>query len=476
MLSLIFAISTIIFAGLFIIRTVQLKKLKEEQFNQESHKEVFSFEIENKINELDPTVFDPLTGLPNRIAFEQRFIQVMNWSKRFQMKFGILFLDINKLSVINNQLGYDIGDTLLRLFPARIQGCIRQIDTLARFAGDKFVLLLPQLSKPETAAYVAQRIQDNVIQPFKIEDRELLLNINMGIAIYPIDGTDVETLTKHAHSAMLQAREHGKNNYQFYSPEIQKLGERELKLINYFKNENIIKDIRIDYKPFLQSETNNIVFIEAVPRLIHPDLGLISDSEFTKISEKFDKSLEIIEYLLRTSFLQFKKWELQGIHPDKLLIGVPLNKIENSDFVSAITKLLNELQVEPSQLIFQINRDNGSANIETFEKSLTLLDSSGIQVAIAVLVLGHFALQKISHISISYLKIDGELIKLLMTHHDNNFVIDRIISLARDSKITVIAEGIENVGEKLRLKELGCEIMSGTLFENRISLENNIIN
>lgn len=470
MLSIIFVISTLVFAGLFVLRTMQLKKLKNELYSQESQKEAFSFELDNKIDELNPLLFDPLTGLPNRNAFEQRFTQVMNWSKRFQMKFGVLFLDIDKLSTVN-KLGYEVGDKLLRLFPARVQGCVRQIDTLARYAGDKFVLLLPQLSKPETVAYVAQRIQDNVIQPFKIDEHELLINTYMGIAIYPIDGTDVETLVKHAHNAMLQAKELGKNKYQFYSPEIQALGERELTLLNYFKNENIFKDMRIEYNPYIDVETNKVVYVEAIPKLSHPVLGLVTDAEFVRISDKCDRSWQITEYLIRTSFMQFKKWEMQGMKPDKLVISVLLKKIEKADLVPALITLLSEINIEPKQLILQINRENITANIESLENSLSLLDKSGIQVAIAVLVLGHFALQKISHISVNYLKIDAELIKLLMGHQENNFVIDRIIALASDSdsKITVIAEGVETAAEKLRLKELGCEVMSGKLFENLIS-------
>lgn len=455
-----------IFLTLFAIQTIKVNNLKKLISTTESQNETFTFELETKIDELDPKLIDTLTGLPNRTAFEERCLQIINFSQRFKMKFGIVFLDVEKMSLIN-EISYEEGNQFLKIFPSRLQKCVRQIDMVARYAGDKFIILLPQLSKPETAAYVAQRIQNNLMQPFKVNDKEILANVNMGISIYPIDGADIEILINHAHSAMLQAKE-GRDGYQFYSKNIQALGNREQTLLNYFKNENLLQDISIEYKPFYNVEKNSIIYVEATPKLVHPEFGLISDAEFAKISDKSGKHWKIIEYLIHTSFLQFKKWDMQGIKPEKLAIYVPMNKIEKTDLIPAIKKLLDEIKVEPNKLVLQFNRDNITTNIESLENSLAILDKSDILVTISILALGNFALQKNMHSSLRYLKIEEELIKSTMNRQNSKIVIDKIIALANESKITVIADGIESEDEKIHLQKLGCEVMSGHLFHNPI--------
>lgn len=463
MLSIILACLTVLFFMLYLIKLQQVKILEKKLSDQNGQDEI-SIELENQADEQDPKSIDILTGLPNYLAFEKRFEKVLNYSKRFKMKFGVVVIDIEMSKI--NKLGYDVGDKVLKIFPQRILGCVRQIDTLTRYTGDKFILLLPQISKPATIAFIAQRIQEDVMQPFKIDDHEISINLFMGITIFPIDGDSFETLINRACIAMSQAKENIKNKYQFYSAEIQAISNRESELLSYFNSDNIIKDLRIENSSFIEVNKNKVICVEAIPKLIHPEFGLISDAEFSRLLDKSGKFWQITEFLIRTSFLEFKKLEMKGESPEKLIINVPLTKIEKTDFISAIINLLNEIKINPNQLILQFDKESISINTNSLESSLSMLDKSGINVAISILALGKFSAHTTSHISLSYLKIEKELIDSLLSNKDSNSVVDRIITLANNSNIAVIAEGIETEQQKNHLKELGCGIMNGKLFDD----------
>lgn len=412
----------------------------------------------------DQIALDPLTGLPGREAFEDRLQQTIYQSKRFGKSLALIVMNINQFHHINDAEGYDIGDKLLRAVSKRLQGIIRQIDTVTRYAGDTFVFLLPQLTLPETAVYVAQRILDNMVLPFKIEDREILLSANVGVAIYPLDGNDASILLQNANKALLQAKEYGKGKYQFYRQELHALGEKELSMHACLCGPDLFNKLSIQYQPHVNVNTKEVVCAQAVSVMTLPDHGVITFTEFFKIAENCKKIVEIGEWSLQAAVTQFKKWHLEGFKPKQLAISVTLSQISSPQFIYNASQLLQKHQIEPNQVIFEIIDGNIFGDMEFLEKAFSLLNQYGIQIAFSVLTMGHFAVQKITHLPVNYLKIDSKLIQDDEHRQKNEAIIHMLVTLAEDMKIHIVAEGVNNEKQKQLLQALNCEVMQGDLF------------
>lgn len=407
---------------------------------------------------------DSLTGLPGREAFEDRLLQALNQSKRFEKSFAIVLLDIHEFHIINEAQGYEIGDKLLRDVAIRLKAVVRQIDTMTRYAGDTFIFLLPQLAMPETAAYVAQRLLDSIVQPFEIDGQQLFITASIGVAIFPSDGPDVKTLLKNANDALHQAKVHGKGRYQFYQQELHALGERELKINAFLTSNDALHKLLIYYQPHVNIKKDEVVCIQAIPFIPLSEKGLIPFSEFSKIAENCGKILEIGEWVLRNSILQFQKWHSEGFTPECLAINVTLRQIENPQFIYKVSQILQKLHMNPKQIIFEVAGDNLFSKTSSLEKAFAMLDQIGIQVAISVFALGQFALQKITKLPINYLKVDAKLIHGNNKKQDSEIIVHMIVNLAKDMRISIIADGVDNQKQKDLLEELGCEVMQGRLF------------
>jgi diguanylate cyclase (GGDEF)-like protein len=264
-----------------VYRFYKLKKefsLSQQQLYESTQKQIrTSQELAELQKVFDNNILhDTVTGLPGRHVFEDRLQQTINESKRYGFMFALLFLDIDEFKIINDVLGHEVGDVLLKEVGARLKVCIRQVDTICRYAGDEFVFILPQLAKGEAAAYVAQRLLDVISQPFIIEGNELFITSCIGICIYPADGDNAKTLVKKADATLHQAKTHGQNTYEFYHQEMQTLGRRELMLNSHLRNERVYQELAIYYQPILNIKTKTIIAMEALLRWQHGELGLIT--------------------------------------------------------------------------------------------------------------------------------------------------------------------------------------------------------
>lgn len=407
---------------------------------------------------------DSLTGLPGREAFEDRLQQTLYQSERFEKSLALIVMNINQFHHINDTEGYDVGDKLLRAISKRLQEIIRQIDTVTRYAGDTFVFLLPQLTLPETAVYVAQRILDNMVLPFKIDEREILLSANVGVAIYPLDGQDAIMLLQNANKALLQAKEQGKDKYQFYHQELHVLSQRELAIHTCVCSPGLLEQLSIQYQPHVNVNTNEVVCVQAVSVMTLPDHGRITFTEFFKIAENCKKIVEIGEWSLQTAIIQFKKWHLEGFKPKQLAVNVTLSQVNSHQFIYNAAQLLQKHQIKSSQLIFEIIDENIFADVECLEKSFSLLNHYGIQMAFSFLTMGHFAVQKIAHFPVNYLKIDSKLIQDDERRQKNEPIIRMLVILAKDMKIHIVAEGVNDEKQKQLWQALDCDVMQGKLF------------
>lgn len=420
--------------------------------------------------ELTKVMFDPLTGLISRQIFEDRLLQTINQSMRLQTSFAVMAIDVDQFKDIN-KFGYDIGDKFLIELANRLQMSIRQIDTLTRFAGDNFLILLPQLAKPETAAYVAQRIQDNLFQSFKINENEFVATASIGIVIYPIDGDNIHTLLLNAETSLHQAKSHGKNTYQFFQKDIHLLGERELSLSACIRSSDVVNRLIIQYQAYYDVNSSQPYYVQATPFLHHPDLGMITFTKFAKVAENSGKIIEIGEWLLHQAIQQFKKWDTAGFKPKHLAIDVTLRQIENPHFIYLLSDAIKQLNLETTQLVLDITDDNFPVNNVFIDRIFTKINEMGVKIAVGVIALGHFSAQKVGNIPISYLKIDRKLIHSSTVNHNHHEVLNTIIALAKEEKIMVMAEGIDDETKKMLLKELGCDVMEGKIFSHLLPAE-----
>lgn len=405
-------------------------------------------------NTSDSIRVDSLTGLPNRHVFEDRLTQAVNNGSRQKTLFAVMSLCVSNWD-----------DELLAELAARLQMSIRQVDTVSRFADGYFLFLLPHLTRPETAIYVAQRVQDNLLQSFKIENKEVTADFSMGISIYPIDGSSNEALLKNADSAMRQAQHSGKNQYQFYRPELHHLGQRELGVAQLIRGgDSLYEHLQVRYKPFFNSSTNKVVYVQSTPHIHHPKFGMMPYTEFCRIAENSGKMLQINQWLLDTSIQQFNKWRHHGFTPEYLAINSTLKQLENPDFVYKLSDFSKLLQQDAVNLVLEITDDAIPQNPDFIQKLFNTLTADNIKVAVDVVSLAQFATQKINKIPITYLKIDSGIVKKATNHQKKEDILFKIIELATEERIIVLAEGVDNNHQKIRLQSLGCELMEGQLF------------
>jgi diguanylate cyclase (GGDEF)-like protein len=407
---------------------------------------------------------DSITGLPGRHVFDDRLQQTINESRRYQFSFAVMFLDIDEFKVINDVLGYDIGDALLKEVGARLQSCIRQVDTICRYSGDEFVFILPKLAKGEAAAYVAQRFLDAISQPFVIQQNELFITASIGISVYPTDGESGKTLLKKADASLHQAKIRGQNIYQFYRQEMYAAGRRELMLNSHLRNDGVYQEFAIYYQPMLDTAAKKIISMEAILRWHHPDFGLIEPEEFLHLAENNGRILPIGDWMILHACKQFIVWKKAGFLLQTIAVKVSLRQLENPHFVHKLSQIIADTGMLASSLVLEISESVLLPKLELVEKTLNMLSRLGVRLSIDNFGIGYLALQHLRSFPVNYLKIDRSLVKDIATNKESAEIAKMIIALANSLQLILIADGVENANQKELLRQMGCYIMQGHLF------------
>ncbi len=452
--------------GFFLIKNRQHIKLLKKQL---SKAELKFLAEQQKYRQLQEQVsfsmlFDTLTELPSVQVFEDRLTQTINQSKRHALMFAVMCLDIDKFKMINEAFGSEVGDELLRAVAKRLQISIRQLDTLSRFSDDEFILLLPQLTKTETAIYIAQRLLEAISKPFRVQDQDLFITASIGIAIYPVDAENGKSLLKNAQSALSQAKIHGQNAFQFFQSDMQKQSLRELMLSSSLKDPSTYKQFLFYYCPQINTSTQKLIGVDLIPQWQHPEFGMIHTEELTYLLETSRHNLEIDEWICRCALTQFKKWNELGKQLEFITINIALRQLESSQFIYKISQLLQELQLSPNCLVLAIAEGSVLTRFEAIEKSLNMLKHLGVKIAIAHFGSGQLSLQHIKKLAMDYLKIDHSLIRDMADNRESAAIVKMIIAIAKSLHITVIPEGVTCEKQKSLLSELGCDTMQGNYF------------
>lgn len=411
---------------------------------------------------------DPLTDLPNRMLFNDRLNMAMAHARRGKEMLAILFFDLDQFKTVNDTLGHAAGDRLLQEVAGRLAGCLRERDTSARMGGDEFTMLLPQLADAEGAAKVARKVLDVLQQPWIINGHEFHITASIGIAIYPNDGEDAETLMKHADIAMYRAKEQGRNNYQLYTPAMNaRIMERQA-MENSLRHALEREEFTVYYQPQVHTGTGRITGAEALVRWQHPEQGLVYPADFIPLAEETGLIVPIGEWVLRSACAQNKAWQDAGLPPVRVTVNISAYQFRQQNLVETVARALGETGMDPQWLELEITESAAMEDVDFTITVLRELSAMGIQLAIDDFGTGYSSLYYLKRFPIHTLKIDRYFVRDVLNDPEDAALVSTIIVLAQNLRLKVIAEGVETKEQLHFLKEHRCAEMQGYLFSKPV--------
>ena len=409
--------------------------------------------------------YDVLTGLPNRNLLQDRLKRAV-FAQRNARPIAVVFIDLDHFKFINDSLGHTQGDKLLAIIAERLASIVREGDTVARLGGDEFVLVLNDQNKEDVIFRAMQRVLNKVSEPMTIDGQELYITCSAGVSLYPADAPDVETLLKNADVAMYRAKEHGRNNFQFYTPEMNDLANERLALEHSLRRALERNELLLHYQPKVNLETGMIVGAEALLRWQHPEWGLIAPERFIPIAEETGLIVQIGAWVIRTACNQARLWQDAGLPPVVMSVNLSARQFRQESFVKEVTQILHETGLKPEQLEMELTESMLMHNANAAISILAGLKSIGVRLSLDDFGTGYSSLSYLSRLPIDTLKIDRSFVQHIgdQDECDNGILAQAIISLGHSLNLTVIAEGVET-GEQLQfLKAHQCDEVQGFYF------------
>ena len=408
--------------------------------------------------------YDTLTDLPNRNYFDENLEIALVKAKNNNNLMAVVFLDLDCFKNINDSLGHKVGDQLLKSFAQRLSSCVRNNDIISRWGGDEFTLLLPQINSPEDTINLAQRILEDLKQPFEVAGHQLYVKTSIGIAIYPQDGEDGETLLKNADAALYRAKERGRNHYRFYSSTMTSKASLLLKLENLLYQALEEESLSLHYQPQLNLTNNKVSGMEALLRWYHPEFGNVSPLKLIPLAEKTDLIIPISLWVLKTACLQNKAWQKRGFSPIPIAVNLSPKQFQQPNLVDIVAQVLEDTALETHLLDLEITETAMMQNIDSSRETLQNLRELGVQVSLDDFGTGYSSLGYLQKFPVTTLKIDQSFIQTLQANSGNTAIISAIIALGQSFDLRVIAEGVETLQQLELLQGLNCREIQGFWF------------
>lgn len=405
---------------------------------------------------------DLLTGLPNRALFMDRLGNAISSARRLQQKLVVMFLDLDRFKLVNDTLGHDTGDELLKKVGDRLKGCLRESDTLARLGGDEFIVLLPHIEQMTQAHVVAGKIVDAIKEPYVIGTHEIFVTASVGLAMYPEDGRSAEDLIKNADTAMYHTKASGKDGFRIYSQELSVQQQHQLSVEQEIRRGLREKQFAVHYQPQFNAMTGEVTGVEALLRWQHPERGLLTPAYFLPVAEESSLMLELGEFVLVTALDDVQRWWSKGIKLEKLAINCSVRQLEQKDFVDSFIGHLKRRNFPGQAIEIEITESTLMNEIEKTINKLKQLAKFGVNVAIDDFGTGYSSLSLLQKLPIHRLKIDRSFIQDLQVDSER-FIIEAIAHMARGLKLEMVAEGVEEDYQLNYLKNLKCQIVQGYL-------------
>jgi diguanylate cyclase (GGDEF)-like protein/PAS domain S-box-containing protein len=407
---------------------------------------------------------DTLTGLPNRLLFNDRLAMALAQAQRQQKKAAVFFIDLDRFKVINDSLGHGFGDKLLQAVADRIALHIREGDTLARLGGDEFTVLLPGLADATDAARVADKLLEALRNPFELEGRELFVTASIGVSIYPDDGADVDELVKNSDTAMYRAKEQGRDNHQLYTPAMNARALEHLHMENSLRKALAQNELVVYYQPLVDLRSGRIEGVEALVRWRHAELGLVEPSEFIPLAETTGLIVPIGPWVLREACAQVRTWQERGHADLSVSVNLSVRQFHQPHLAELVRSVLVETGLDPRCLELEITESNAMLNAELTTQILTEIKSLGVRISIDDFGIGYSSLSYLKRLPINTLKIDQSFVRDITTDPDDAAIAKAVIAMAHSLKLSVVAEGVETAEQLAFLTTHRCDKMQGFYF------------
>lgn len=409
-------------------------------------------------------LYDPLTELPNRKLFNIKLEEVISSSSRHKRKIAVIFIDLDRFKNVNDTLGHNIGDALLIEVAKRMLLVIRSEDTVSRLSGDEFAIIMGEINSNQSVDYVAERLLDLLNKPFLLQGQEIFISASLGIAFYPDNGNTGSELLINADMAMYKAKELGKNNYQFFDPQMNLETMERLRLETSLSQALEKNELFLEYQPKLDMVNNKIVGVEALLRWKHPELGMIPPAMFIPIAESTGMIRAIGDYVLKEACKQAKIWHSENLPLLPIAVNMSAKQFEDKNILKNISATLAETGLNPSCLVIEVTESTLMVDIDHNIAILNDLRDMGIRVAMDDFGTGYSSLSYLARLPIDTIKIDKSFISELTGNKDDTTIITAIISLAKSMQLDIIAEGVETAGQAAFLMKNDCRFMQGYLF------------
>jgi diguanylate cyclase (GGDEF)-like protein/PAS domain S-box-containing protein len=439
-------------------------------------------EQDHKIRHL--AYYDEVTQLPNRVFFLKFLANTLELSQRNNRNFAVLFLDLDGFKGVNDTYGHQIGDQLLLEISQRLTEGLRCSDIasryfdhfdhkidVARLGGDEFTILLNELTRPEDAATVAERIQRWVTEPVALGDRLIHIGVSIGIAVYPYDGEDADTLLKNADIAMYHAKKLGKGNYQFFHEAMAIKAKKRLEMETYMHHAVAKNELRLHYQPIVDVSSGQLIGAEALLRWESPQLGFLPPNDFIFLAEENGLINKYGEWAIREVCRQYKLWQQQGLGELTIAVNMSSLQFNQPSFVTTVAEIIQEYDVNPAFLTFELTESMMMADTENMLKKLNALKSLGVKLAIDDFGTGYSSLRYLNRFPLDSLKIDRSFVKELPVSADAIAIVNAILALAKALNLSTIAEGVETSQQNTFLQNTTCDAVQGFYFSKPMPVD-----
>jgi diguanylate cyclase (GGDEF)-like protein len=420
--------------------------------------------------------YDGLTGLPNRQLFQERLRDTLVWAKRRSQRVGLLFLDLDRFKQVNDTLGHTAGDELLRSVSDRMTHSVRLSDyvgrpedaepkgEVSRLGGDEFTVLLTGLTASEDAAKVAQRILDELAKPIPVDDYELFTTASIGIAVYPDDGEDLDTLLRNADTAMYHAKSQHGNNFQFYTEAMNATAARKLHLASQLRHALEQEQLELHYQPIRDASSGAVCAAEALLRWYEPETGSVSPEEFIPIAEDAGLIHDIGDWVLRSACAQVRRWQADGFDAIRISVNVSTHQLRRPSWPQTVARILADTGLSPGQLELELTESAILAHEDATIQALSQLHDMGVGLALDDFGTGYSSLSSLRRFPIERVKIDRSFVGDITADADDAALTAAILSMAQSLDLRVVAEGVETREQAEFLRARGCHELQGFLF------------
>jgi PAS domain S-box-containing protein len=434
--------------------------------------------------------YDGITGLPNRQFFMERLHQALAHAKRYHRQLGVLSLDLDQFKRINDTLGHKAGNELLIAVSQRLSGVVRgsdqlgrddnapspgddTLETIARLDGDEFSLLMVELAHYHDAAKVARRLLDELRRPFRAVNQEVFVSASIGLALYPLDGEDAETLIKNAGAAMHFAKDQGRDNYQFYSRAMNATALEKLSLESQLRKALERDELLLHFQPKIAAATGAVAGVEALIRWNHPELGMVPPSQFIKLAEETGLIVPIGDWVLETACRQNRVWQAAGYPPVHVAVNIASLHFRQGGLMDSVARALRETGLDPEWLELEVTESMlmegvDAQGVDTTLDTLFALKHLGVRLAIDDFGTGYSSLAYLKRFPLDTLKIDRSFVKDLPRDAEDAAIARAIIAMAHSLKLAVVAEGVETAEQLAFLQQHGCDLVQGFLFSRPV--------